>query len=160
MAASDAVLVGAALPRDTVRAAFSESATVIFDGDAALFGLDLPLPAGELKARKQLQFEAHCEAMPMEMMAGMVEAQRLRDAAFAQATIAALEKFGAPVVLITGNGHARRDWGVPAYLARVAPDASVLSVGQGENGGDPGGIFDAVWDAPATDRPDPCTAFQ
>ncbi len=71
-----------------------------------------------------------------------------------------LDGVGAPVVVITGNGHARRDWGVPAIIARVRPDAVVISVGQGEDGIAPEGGFDVVFDAPAPERDDPCAAFR
>jgi hypothetical protein len=36
------------------------------------------------------------------------------------------------VVIITGNGHARTDWGVPALLAVAAPDVTVFALGQFE----------------------------
>ena len=88
----------------------------------------------------------------------MVEAQRVRDAHFARTVLDAIEQFGAPVVLITGNGHARTDWGVPTYLVRVAPDLKVYSVGQSEEGRI-AGAFDRVEDAPAVERADPCAAF-
>jgi hypothetical protein len=64
-----------------------------------------------------------------EILPGFVEAQRLRDAALAEAALAALEAHGAPVAIITGNGHARRDWGVPAVLAVAAPGRIGLHAG-------------------------------
>ncbi len=160
MLASDAVLLGAAELPDHVRASVSLGAAEVFGADAASYGLSDPVEPEDLKTRKTLQFQAHCEAMPLEMMGGMVEAQRFRDAAFARATLDALAKFGAPVVLVTGNGHARKDWGVPSYLARVAPDTAVVSLGQSEDGQAPNGPFDEIRDAPAPKRGDPCTAFK
>lgn len=155
------VIIGAALPREDMRAAFSDGAASAFGQDAARYGLTELLPEEQQKAREALQFEAHCAAMPLEMMGGMVEAQRLRDAAFARAVIAAVDTHGTPVVLITGNGHARIDWGVPAYLARVRPDLNVEAIGQGEDGVSPAGLFDfEITDAPRPDRADPCAAFQ
>lgn len=159
--AASPVIVGAAAERETVRAAFAEGAAAAFGTDAAIYGLDEALPEAERERREALQFAAHCDAMPADMMPGMVEAQRLRDAAFARAVIAAVETHGTPVVLITGNGHARTDWGVPAYLARVRPDLDVLAVGQGEAGSAPAGDFDAVLaDAPPVERDDPCAVFR
>lgn len=155
------VIVGAALPRDDMRGAFTDGAARVFGPDAARYGLTEPLPADELETREQLQFEAHCEAMPLEMMGGLVEAQRLRDASFARTVLEALDTYGGPVILITGNGHARTDWGVPQYLARVRPDLGVASVGQGENGQSPPGAYDSeLSDAPPPDRGDPCAAFR
>lgn len=155
------VIRGAALDRETVRAAFAEGAAAAFGPDAVRFGVDMDLPEAERALRESAQFIAHCEAMPREMMGGMVEAQRLRDAVFAREVVAALDAHGAPVVLITGNGHARTDWGVPAYLARVRPGLKVFALGQGEDGSAPDGAFDAVLtDAPRVDRPDPCAVFR
>ncbi|MEP4197017.1 MAG: ChaN family lipoprotein [Aliishimia sp.] len=154
------VIVGAALPRDQVRAAFSTDAATVFGGQAKQYGLNADLSDDEVTLRKELQFSAHCEAMPLEMMGGMVEAQRLRDAVFARATLEALDTYGSPVVLITGNGHARRDWGVPRHIAQAAPDVVVLTFGQSEGGANLSGGFDAIWDASAVERPDPCAAFQ
>ena len=174
MLSASPVIVGAALSRDDVRAAFGDGAASVFGGQSALYGLteSLPaaeqglrqtesLPAAEQAAREALQFDAHCGAMPLEMTGGMVEAQRLRDAAFARTVLGAIDTYGTPVVLITGNGHARTDWGVPAYLTRARPDLDVVAIGQGEDGVPPQGTFDAeIIDAPSPDRPDPCAAFQ
>lgn len=160
MMASNAALIGAAQPPETVRAAFSNGAAAVFGTDAGAYGLTDDLLPAELEMRKQMQFASHCKAMPIEMMAGMVEAQRFRDAAFAQIVLDALNTFGAPVGLVTGNGHARRDWGVPALLAIAAPDVMVFALGQSEAGQPLSGGFDLVRDAPAPKRGDPCAAFQ
>ena len=155
------VILGAALSREDMRAAFGEGAARVFGADASVYGLTESLGDEEQTAREELQFDAHCEAMPRDMMGGMVEAQRLRDAAFARAVIKALDTYGTPVVLITGNGHARTDWGVPVYIAKARPDLKVESVGQGEDGVPPAGTFDwTLNDAPRPDRGDPCAAFR
>lgn len=161
-AAPEAPVVGAARPRSEVRAAFADGAAAVFGSGAARFGLSTPLPEAEQATREAGQVAAHCNALPAEMAGGMVEAQRLRDAAFARAALEALEAHGAPVVVITGNGHARRDWGMPAALARAAPDVAVLSIGQIEQRPDAAGPalpYD-LWlvTAPA-EREDPCAAF-
>lgn len=159
-AAGQTPLFGAALPRDRVRAAFESGAAEVLGAEAGRFGLDAPLPQAEQEARAALQFAAHCEAMPMEMMGGMVEAQRLRDAAFSATTLEALATYGAPVVVITGNGHARKDWAMPALIARAAPDTTVHVVGFVEapaEGGDP--RYDTTIVTAPADRPDPCAAF-
>ncbi|WP_415919176.1 ChaN family lipoprotein [Tateyamaria sp. SN6-1] len=160
LAQSD-VIIGAALPRADMRAAFTDGAAATFGEGAADFGLTTDLPAAQQAKREALQFDAHCGAMPVEMMGGMVEAQRLRDAHFAHTVVDALDTFGAPIILITGNGHARTDWGVPVYLNAARPELRVQSVGQGEAGIPPAGTFDFVLtDADAPDRGDPCAAFQ
>ena len=91
----------------------------------------------------------------------MVEAQRLRDATLAEAVLAERAAVpGRPVVLITGNGHARRDRGVPALLARAAVGLEVLTIGQLESAPEAPPPFD-LWlvTAPA-ERSDPCDTFR
>ena len=151
---------GAARPRDQVRRSFSEGAAAVFGAGADQFGLDQALPKAQLQERLQAQFEAHCEAMPLEMMGGMVEAQRFRDAAFADVVARAYEADGGPVVLIAGNGHARRDWGVPAVLAVAMPELKVLSVGHLEAPVDEEPPFDLWLLTKAAAREDPCLAFK
>lgn len=142
MAASDAVILGAA-----------GSA-----GDLAAYGLDVALPVEEQAARERLQAEAHCGALPEDMLPDFVARQRATDAQFAARTVAALDAYGAPVVLIAGNGHARTDWGVPTAIARVRPELEVVAVVQGE--GDPTVPGDFVLQAEAQARGDPCDAFR
>ena len=149
----DARVYGAARPREQVRRAFKEGAAAVF---GAGYGLDQPLPDGQLEQRKQEQFADHCEAMPLEMMGGMVEAQRFRDAAFADTVMQAYRETGGPVVLITGNGHARKDWGVPLMLEGV----KVLVVGFVEEPAEDEQPFDFWVVTKPVDREDPCLAFK
>jgi len=154
-----AAIFGAALDYADVRGAVAEGAAARFAGDATVFGLDRALPSDQQARREAMQAEAHCNALPEALLPGMVEAQRLRDAGFAAAVLAALEATGGPVVLITGNGHARTDWAVPRVLEQVAPGLSVVSVAQFEAEPEPGVPFD-FWRVtePAT-REDPCAVF-
>ncbi len=152
-------IIGAARAPDEVRRAFSEGAAPVFGSLSATYGLTDALSEEEQSLREQLQFTAHCEAMPLEMMGGMVEAQRFRDAAFARTALEALDRFGPPIVVITGNGHARSDWGIPRFLTRVRPDLAVFSLGQSVDG-HVAGSFDFVLDAPRQADEDPCAAFR
>jgi uncharacterized iron-regulated protein len=129
------------------------------DDLAHRFGLGEPLPEAEQADREALQLAAHCDMLPAEALPGFVARQRRSDALMAGAVLDALEAHGPPVVLIAGNGHARADHGVPAALARAAPDIAVVAVGQGEDGRAPEGAFDIMLDAPAPPRDDPCAAF-
>lgn len=159
-AAPEAALFGAEVRRDVARRAMQEGAAAVFSGDAAAFGLTEALPEAEQAAREDLQMAAHCDALPEEMLPLMVEVQRLRDATLALRALEALEATGGPVAVITGNGHARRDWGMPALLARAAPEVRVHVLGQGETGSEPGGAFDEVVIAPPPEREDPCATFR
>ncbi len=159
-AAPEAAIYGAQVPREAARAAFETGIAEAFSGDAVKYGLTEPLPQDEQQRREALQLEAHCDALPEEMLPGMVQIQRLRDAELARAVVAAMDDTGGgPVAVITGNGHARKDWGVPAYLARAAPGLDVHVIGQTEDDAPLEGGFDEVISAPAVERDDPCAAF-
>jgi len=158
--AAEVPIYGAHVDRETSRAAFEGGAAAVFAGDAARFGLTEPLPDAEQEAREAEQLAAHCDALPPEILPGFVEAQRLRDAALADAALTALAAHGAPVVVITGNGHARRDRGVPALLATAAPDVTVFALGQFEDVPEGDVPFDLWALSDPVDRPDPCAAFR
>lgn len=161
-AAPAARIAGGGAPRETLRAAAKDGAAAAFGAEAARFGLDAPLAPATAEAMLEEQAEAHCGALPDAMLPGMVEVQRLRDAAFAAAALRLVEDGRGPVALITGNGHARADRGAPAYLRRAAPDLRALSVGMievtGESaaGAEP---FDFTIHTAPHDRGDPCAAL-
>lgn len=174
-AVPEAVAIGAGVSRDDLARAMTDGPAAAFDGDAGLWSIDAPL-SGELQQEMEAeQMTAHCDALPEEMLPGMVSAQRLRDAAFAEALIRARKAAeGGPAMLVTGNGHARRDRGVPAYLATAHPDLSVLVIGQVERGESATGwsdaaegwraqdgspLFDLVVVADPAPREDPCEKF-
>ena len=159
-AAPEAAVYGAAVPRDESRRAMQIGVTRAFGDGAELYGLSHEIDTEQLAERLNLQMDAHCGALPLDLLPGMVDLQRLRDAVLARAALTALEDTGGPVVVITGNGHARKDWGVPSYILRAAPEVTVFSLGQGEDGGVPNGGFDMVLDAPAVEREDPCAVFR
>ncbi len=159
-AAPEAAIYGALVPRDAARAVFDTGPVEAFGPEAARYGLDRDLDPAEQTTREAMQMAAHCDALPEDMLPGMVAVQRLRDAVLARAVVQAMDETGGPVAVITGNGHARRDWGMPAVLAEVAPDLDIWVLGQTEDGRPLEGGFDAVKSAPAAERPDPCAAFQ
>jgi len=159
-AAPGAAILGGALPRETVRRAFETDAATVFGAEAARYGLDRALPEAEQAAREAEQMAAHCDALPEAMLPGMVAAQRLRDAALARAVVQAAEAGQLPVLVITGNGHARRDRGVPVYLAAAAPQLSVLSLGQFEAAPAMPPPFDLWLLTDPAEREEPCLAFR
>lgn len=158
-AAPGAAIYGGALPRAVVRRAMAEDLPVVFGADAARYGLDLPLPPGVQTAREADLQSSHCDALPPEMLPGMLAAQRLRDAALARAIVQAVTETGGPVAVITGTGHARKDEGIPAALALGAPQLSVLSVGQLEADPGPDAPFDLWIVTDPVPRDDPCAGF-
>jgi uncharacterized iron-regulated protein len=160
-AAPEAEIRGAGVPRSQIGDLMQQDLTSVLGVEiSARFGMDQPLPRTQQETREALQASAHCDALPPEMLPMMVDVQRLRDAALAQAALDAFSETGGPVVVITGNGHAREDWGAPFMVRLAMPDIAVFSLGQGEEGQAPQGGFDVVVDGPAVDRGDPCDAFK
>lgn len=114
-------------PREQVRAVVRGEPSALSDEERARLKLDQPLPqplAGALAAELR---EGHCGAVPEAAVGAMSLAQRYRDAAFADALLAAADQHGS-VILIAGNGHVRTDRGVPWYVRQRAPDRKVVSI--------------------------------
>lgn len=159
--ATDAQAHGGNIDRDQVR-------RIVREGDAAWPADLLALrdrtawsPAQQATLAKDIQ-DGHCGAMPETMLPGMVQAQRARDAAMAQAMLSAKQSGAKRVVLIAGNGHVRRDVAVPVYLqAAGVPAADIDAVAYLEPGSAvPAGGYDRVERAPEAKREDPCAVFK
>lgn len=157
-AAPDAAIYGAGVPRSEIMTALDSS--LAEHPTAAAYGLAGPPDPDEQALRTALQADAHCGKLPDEMLPVMVDAQRLRDMTLADVSLRALRATGGPVAVITGNGHARMDWGMPALLEHAAPDLPVFVLLQSEGGGDVAGGGSLTLDAPAPPREDPCAAFR
>ena len=72
---------------------------------------------------QQLVYDSHCQMMPLEQMAPMVDIQLARDASMAHAmtaNLAARER----VILLAGGVHTRKDLGVPLHLQALATEAA------------------------------------
>jgi uncharacterized iron-regulated protein len=130
-----------------------------------------PWTAAQESALRHDIVEGHCGKLPEQAIAAVARAQRIRDATLAQAladAAAAHPREGA--ILIAGNGHVRRDLGVPAYLQSAVPeDATLLSVGlvesemsERQTAGFPRDAlrdqppYDFVWFTDLVTRGDPC----
>ena len=159
-AAAAIPIYGGALTDSQIDQAFASSAASVFGADAAGYGLTQPLSSADQIARQDEQRSAHCGKLPEDLLPGMVQVQRARDAMLANAVIAALDDTGGPVVVITGSGHARRDSGIPAVLAVTLPELTVFSLSLTEQPLDADAPFDAWVLTEAVVRPDPCLAFQ
>jgi uncharacterized iron-regulated protein len=113
---------------------------------------------------------SHCNMMPDSAIGAMVNVQRYRDAVMADALVGGNGGDTNVAILIAGNGHVRRDRGVPWYLlarGRKADEiASVIHVEVEDGKTDPSAYVprapdgspaaDYVVFTPATARPDPC----
>lgn len=87
-------------------------------GDDAQLDALVESAAWDPQAQRSLESavqDGHCGMLGAAALARTVRAQRWRDAALAQALRDARER---RVALVAGNGHVRRDHGVPRYLGQ------------------------------------------
>ncbi len=132
----------------------------VFDADRQrTLGLD-PLPEALLQAQRREIDEGHCHQMHEPLLTGLARAQIARDAALAQAIGPYLQR---GIILMTGNGHARRDIGVPRFLP-AQQRARVISIGLLERDAPadawPPDAYDVVFRTPVQPRKDPCEALK
>lgn len=110
--------------------------------------------AQDAALREELS-EGHCAPPPEALLKGMVLAQRARDVAMARA----VRDAGAGAILIAGNGHVRKDRGVPALLPETV---SVGFIETAESRDDAAAYlpapYDYLWFTASVARPDPCAA--
>jgi uncharacterized iron-regulated protein len=144
---------------------------VLDAAEHARLALDRPLPAAQLGGLLAELESSHCGLMPKSALSGMAEAQRYRDAHLARALADAADRFGR-AVLAAGNGHVRKDRGVPWHLERMAPDkAVVVMMLEVEDGNTeppdyldamPGdrAIADFLVFTPRAERSDPCARMR
>ncbi|HTO46049.1 MAG TPA: ChaN family lipoprotein [Burkholderiales bacterium] len=163
---NDLPLVAANLSRRDAVAVVERGYDALGRDLSGRLGLSQPLGAALAQAMEAVVREGHCGNLPESVVPRMVAAQRARDAVMADALLA---QASAGAVLIAGNGHVRRDLGVPLQLAARAPRRGVLAVGivevvegmaRAEDYVAPAAgdapQFDFVVFTPRTARPDPC----
>ncbi len=111
----------------------------------------LDAPTELLRAQEEAVVKGHCNLLPAEAVPGMVRAQVARDRTLAGAIAPHAER---GVVLLTGNGHARKDMGVPRWLSMPS-----ISIGLLEDDENAQWFDDYIVTEPAA-RPDPCEALR
>jgi uncharacterized iron-regulated protein len=161
-------IVAANVPGSTARAVARGDLSAVEPALVQRHALDRPVP--EQAALEAEQREAHCGALPDALIAGMVTAQRVRDAEMAEQLVAN-QRDGA--VLIAGVGHVRTDHGVPVALRRLVPEARVASVAfleVADDGTAPAAYaarfgaaqlpFDFVWFTARADNVDQCATLR
>lgn len=122
------------------------------DATIASFGLDRPLARDIADGQRRAIDEGHCQQLPASIAEGMVRAQVARDVWMAK-VVAAEAGRGDGVALLAGNGHVRRDLGVPRWLEGTA-GARAFSVGFVEEPAE--GTFDERVAIVPHPRVDPC----
>ena len=155
----DAPLLAGNLPRATAARLVRDMPPAVFGSERAReLGLDVAPDAAWQAAQEQEIDRGHCGALPPTLWPGMARGQFARDAVMAQQ----LQRHVARgAVLLAGNGHVRRDLGVPRWLP-LALAPSVLAVGfvEADDGPPVAPRFDAVVVTAPAERADPCATFK
>ena len=154
----DVPLLAANLSRNDAQKIVEHGYSAVFDDSMEhRLGLDRQRPALQSVQENEIDV-GHCHALPRELLPAMARAQLARDAVMA----GVLREHGAQgVVLLAGDGHARRDMGVPMWFDPTML-ARVFAVGFLERGdpAPPASAFDAVVITDAAPRPDPCATLR
>ncbi|MBK9021271.1 MAG: ChaN family lipoprotein [Sulfuritalea sp.] len=163
-------LQAANLPRAATRPIVRDGYSTLPAGEMQRLALEQVWDEPRQKYMVGLIEASHCGMVTPQLRDGLVRAQRLRDATLADAALGRIDQ---GVVFILGRGHARRDVGVPLYLAARRPGTRVLSIGFVEVGAGKtapaqyeterignSAPYDILWFTPRAERPDPCLAFR
>ncbi len=142
--------LGFNLPIVAANVSRSDARQVIARGLAA-GGFVAEVPADIAAAQAAAIQASHCGMVDAAMAQRMAAAPVARDQQMARA-IAHHAARG--VVLLTGNGHARRDIGVPRWLD-PSLQAQTLAIGMLEAGDGSAAAFDRVFFSPPQPRADP-----
>ena len=156
----DLPLRAANLPREQARRLVRGGWAAVFSEEQQqTLGLSGAVSEALQAAQEREVDQGHCGALPAAIVPGMARAQMARDAVMAQVLREALlARPAMGVVLIAGNGHVRRDLGVPQWLPKL-PAEQIWVVGFVEATPVPG-MFDQVVLGEAAVRGDPCAEFK
>ena len=154
----DLPIIAANLSRaDAMRVAAEGFAAAFDEATRMRFALDA-LPPQLLAAHERAIDDGHCNRIPVDALPALARAQVARDLALAQAV---RPHFANGVVLLTGNGHARNDIGVPFFLSEDER-ARVIAIGLLEGDApntDWVARFDVAFATPIQPREDPCATI-
>ena len=154
-------VVGGNLPKEEARRMFLQGVSSLPERMAKTYSQSRLDEVAERKLDRDL-VEGHCGKLPEKYLLRMRFAQRMTDLSLAHNLFD-----HQPSLLIAGNGHVRRDYGVPQILASIASERKVVSVGFLEQGGDSqdllqsvSGQYDFIWITERAERKDPCEDFK
>lgn len=86
------------------------------------------LSPAQIAETEALMRRSHCDKLPEEYLPKMVTIQTARDAHMAWKQV----ESGPRGILIVGDGHARKDLGIPLFLRRLKPGATIKVVSMAE----------------------------
>ena len=144
----------------------SDAARVMREGYAAVldkntitsYKLDQALPTVVVNGQRAAMESGHCGKMPDNIVPSMVRAQVARDVWMAKVVTDNADR---GVVLLAGNGHVRRDLGVPVWLP-ANQQASLQIHGYVEADDSKSGdatLYDVSHVVKTHTRPDPCLSI-
>lgn len=142
---------GGNLPRNDMRAAMGNTA------------LDAHILPQHLQALQALMQEAHCGLLPESQLLPMARIQIGRDLSMAQTLLDVQANQAQGVtVLITGNQHARKDYGVPWHLQRLGMAPQQVKVVHMQTPTVAQHLFDAdaLWTSPPAPEIDHCAQWR
>lgn len=141
-------VVGGNLPRAEMRTAMGQAT------------LDQLLPAPALAEQQQNIRDGHCGLLPDSQIAPMTRIQIARDKSMAEVATGALQ-VGRTVLLVAGNGHVRRDLGVPRYLpAGLGHRVLMAQAGPAQGASEVAAQADSVWASPPRPPVDHCAEMR
>jgi uncharacterized iron-regulated protein len=139
-------VVGGNLPRADMRAVMADRS------------LDDRLAPEALAQQRASIRDGHCGLLPETQIEPMTRIQIARDRSMAQAALARLTP-GQTVLLVAGNGHVRRDLGIPLHLGPLS-GVRVLMAQAGSPAMPGTAQPDAVWPTPAVPARDHCAELK
>lgn len=143
------------LPIVAANVSRADARRVAAEGLAAL-GFDDAVPEDIARAQAEIIVGSHCGMVDAAQGRRMAAAQVARDQFMARMLDRHRER-GA--VLLAGNGHVRRDIGVPRWLAPASRDHAI-AIGLLEEGDAGHDAFDRALTTPRQAREDPCAAMR
>lgn len=154
-------LVGGNLPLDTVRQIAKQGEVALPNMLAAKIQAAPLSDAAQATLVSDLE-AGHCGHLPKALLPNFILAQRARDASMLNSMQQAKRT---PVILLAGNGHVRKDYGIPTLLLSGQPKS--ISVGFLQlDTLTPEAIqayqaqYDYVWLTGAVEAEDACAAFK
>lgn len=154
-------LVGGNLPKGFSKQLMTKGAEALSAPLAQAYQAS-PLSPQATQRLDQDLIDGHCGQLPDRYLAPMRLVQRATDVSMANVLLN-----HRPSVLVAGNGHVRKDYGVPQVLQALAPTLKIVSVGFYESGADRqelvkslAGRYDYVWLTDRAERSDPCEGFK
>ncbi len=153
------------LPVVAANVSRADTRRIVQDGLAA-HGFDAAVPADVVAAQAQALVDGHCGALDDDQARARVAAQVARDQFMARRL---REHAARGAVLFAGNGHVRRDIGVPRWLEPALRERSIAiglveaAGGRADSAGATAGAespYDLALATPAQGRDDPCAALR